>query len=103
MTKIPDPKCELCGGTGEVDAPVWDDDSHTYQPTGTQPCLCVQDDEDDYDPDGDIGGSSPIRPIYPTNPPNDGEGGGYALLADLGAVPSPLDVLPRPTKHTIKP
>ena len=40
--------CELCGGTGEVSEDVWDNDSHTYQPTGTKKCLCrtqIQDEE----------------------------------------------------------
>ena len=32
--------CEHCGGTGKVDAGVWDEDSHCYQPTGTQMCEC---------------------------------------------------------------
>ena len=32
--------CDLCGGTGIVNEDVWDEDSHTYQPTGTTKCLC---------------------------------------------------------------
>ena len=33
-------KCELCGGSGELDEPVWDEDSKNYQPTGSRKCDC---------------------------------------------------------------
>ena len=43
----PDPDCEFCGGTGEVTEDVWDDDSHTYQPTGTKRCICTLEGDDE--------------------------------------------------------
>jgi len=46
--------CEHCGGTGEVEAGVWDLDSHQYQPTGTQKCECQMAgccEDDEYDQD----------------------------------------------------
>lgn len=93
--KQPDPNCDLCGGTGEVDAPVWNSDAHVYEPTGTQPCICTIPDESDDERDDDIGGggSQPIRPIEP-QPTNDKGGGGYALPEDILGVPSPLEGLP---------
>lgn len=43
----PDPKCEFCGGTGEVNEDVWDDDAHAYAPTGTKRCLCTMEGDED--------------------------------------------------------
>lgn len=38
--KPADPDCEFCGGLGTVRYPVWDDDSHRYQPVGDRTCVC---------------------------------------------------------------
>jgi len=32
--------CELCGGSGVLDDPVFDDDSKSYHPTGSRKCDC---------------------------------------------------------------
>jgi hypothetical protein len=40
--------CELCGGTGEVNYDVWDEDSHNYQHgVGTKKCLCQLEEDDE--------------------------------------------------------
>jgi hypothetical protein len=33
-------ECELCGGSGVLDDPVWDEDSKSYHPTGSRKCDC---------------------------------------------------------------
>lgn len=91
--KQPDPNCDLCGGTGEVDAPVWNQDAHVYEPTGTRPCLCTIPDESDDDYDGGYGGGSqPIRPIAPL--PTGEDKGGDDGEEPEAPVPSPIDLLP---------
>lgn len=33
--------CDECGGTGYVTEPVWNDDAHVYEPTGSRKCpIC---------------------------------------------------------------
>lgn len=41
--------CETCQDTGEVTVDVFDNDSHTYQPTGTGRCHdCMGEDDADF-------------------------------------------------------
>lgn len=41
--------CETCQDTGEVTVDVFDNDSHTYQPTGTGRCPdCMGEDDADF-------------------------------------------------------
>ena len=50
--KRPNPKCELCGGTGEVAYDALDHDSMQYMNgVDVRPCPCTkpQKDEEDYD------------------------------------------------------
>lgn len=39
--------CAECEGTGFVDDPVYDGDSHRYHPTGKKKCLCQLKPEED--------------------------------------------------------
>lgn len=32
--------CDICEDTGEVRTDVWNEDAHTYEPTGTEKCEC---------------------------------------------------------------
>lgn len=41
----------MCGGTGEVSSPVWDEDSQRYVLTGTRPCLCTLDEDENEEVD----------------------------------------------------
>lgn len=39
--------CEFCGGTGEVETDIFDEDSHQYQPVGIKECICQLRENDD--------------------------------------------------------
>lgn len=83
----PDPKCDVCGGTGETLAYVHNPDSHMDEPTGTAPCFCTKDeDEHDDQQDTGAGGGMGIRPWEPTPPSGSDMGGTEA------PIPSPFSV-----------
>lgn len=70
--QAPDPNCEYCLGTGEVDKPVWNSDAGLFENTDTAPCHCTKadDDEDSGGLDFGDGGTKPIRPIDPRPTPS---------------------------------